>query len=84
MALPHDERVRFCQLLISAAVDCSSTLIEWPLPTPEHTGINEKATKAANSAVSEVREKKRKGYISFSDIERAGMENTLAITTPRR
>ena len=32
------------------------------LPTPEQAGLSEKATKAANTAVMEVKSKKRKHY----------------------
>ena len=38
------------------------------LPTPEQAGLSEKATKAANTAVMEVKSKKRK---RFTDEERA-------------
>ena len=41
------------------------------LPTPEQAGLSEKATKAANTAVMEVKSKKRKRYINFTDEERA-------------
>ena len=41
------------------------------LPTPEQAGLSEKATKAANTAVMEVKSKKRKCYINFTDEERA-------------
>ena len=34
------------------------------LPTPEQAGLSEKATKAANTAVMEVKSKKRKRYIT--------------------
>ena len=45
------------------------------LPTPEETGIGEKATKVANTSVAEVvaevRAKKGKRYTSFTDEDRA-------------
>ena len=41
------------------------------LPTPEQAGLSEKATEAANTAVMEVKSKKRKRYIKFTDEERA-------------
>ena len=41
------------------------------LPTPEQAGLSENATKAANTAVMEVKSMKRKHYINFIDEERA-------------
>ena len=40
------------------------------LPTPEQAGLSEKATKAANTAVMEVKSKKRKRYILTSLMRR--------------
>ena len=40
------------------------------LPTPEQAGLSEKATKAANTAVMEVKSKKRKRYIITSLMRR--------------
>ena len=40
------------------------------LPTPEQAGLSEKATKAAYTVVMEVKSKKRKRYINFTDEER--------------
>ena len=41
------------------------------IPTPEQAGLSEKATKAANAAVMEVKSRKSKCYINFTDEDRA-------------
>ena len=74
------------RVFLSARVERTISLLWYlqprpSLPTPEQTGIGERATAEANAAVAEVlgdsghsNGRKRKCYTAFSDEDRAAIE----------